>query len=245
MNYKTLGVVVKRQDFSESDRILTIFTERFGKVKAIAKGVRKISSKLAGSLEPFMIINLILYEGKTFYTVTGSVIEKEFPDVHDDLKKMADAFYIGEMIDKFEEERQKSGEVFSLLCKTLEALNKHDEKIVLRIFEVLILKAGGYWGDLSTCIHCRNPLTPTINFWDGEEGGIICEICQKQFHHGLSISNDAIKVLRLIESDGFKIINRLRVKDEIFEELSRLLSLYTHRILESDLKSEKFQKEIR
>lgn len=244
MNQKTLGVIIKRQDFSESDRILTIFTQRLGKVKAIAKGVRKISSKLAGSLEPFMLLDLMLYEGKTFYTVTGSVIEREYPNVHSNLKKMADAFYIGEVTDKFEKEKQKSEEVFSLLDSTLKVLDENDEEIILRIFDVQILKAGGYWGDLASCIHCRKMLELKENFWDGEEGGIICGPCQKQFHHGLFISNDAIKILRLIELEGFKVANRLKISNQISEELSCLLSLYIRRILESEIKSEKFQKEI-
>jgi DNA repair protein RecO (recombination protein O) len=244
MNYKTRGIVIKRSDFSESDRILTIFTERFGKVKAIARGVRKVSSKLAGSLEPFMLLGLMLYEGKTFYTVTGVVIEAEYPKVHTVLKKMAGAFYIGELIDKFEEEKQKSEVVFQLIIEALGALNKYDSELVLRVFEVLILNTAGVWGDLSICLHCHRKLEPVENFWDGEEGGIICHSCQRTYHHGLAMSNDAIKVFRLIISDGFNIINRLKIPEEIKEELNDILSIYLRRVLESDIKSEKFIKEL-
>jgi DNA repair protein RecO (recombination protein O) len=244
MNYKTPGVIIKRLDFSEADRILTIFTERFGKVKAIARGVRKISSRLSGHLEPFMLVNLQLYEGKTFYTTTGSIIERDFPAIHSDLAKMADAFYIGELIDKFESEKQRSEKAFELLIKTLEALNSCSDPLVLRIFEVNILKIAGLWGDLFSCLHCREKLQPGENYWDGEEGGIICSKCQRLYHHGRPIANDTVKVFRLIESEGFGLLGRLNVPADVLNEIREILSIYLRHVLESDIRSERFIRDL-
>ena len=81
---KASGIIIKRSNFAEADRILTILTDRLGKIKAIAKGVRKTRSHLAGSLEPYMLVDLQLHEGKTFYIVTGAEIMEEYQNIHSD-----------------------------------------------------------------------------------------------------------------------------------------------------------------
>ncbi len=257
MILKTAGIVIRRQNFSEADRILTIFTERFGKVKAIAKGVRKIKSHLAGSLEPFVLSDLQLHEGKTFYTVTGAAVKNGFPVLHEDLRKMAGAFYVGELVDKFEKEGQKSERVFELLARMLEVVDRDDYRqdqgtvpsggqsplsssLILRIFEVQLLKESGFWGDLSICLHCKKKLQPAENYWDGEEGGIICGRCQGQFHHGRLVSNNLIKFFRLVEKEGFDLTGRFNFKRELAAEAESVLSGYIKGVLESDLKSRHF-----
>lgn len=248
MNSKTLGIVIRRQDFSEADQILTVLTERFGKIKAIARGVRKISAKLAGSLEPFMLIELQLHEGKTFYTITAAAIKNSFSGIHDHLEKMASVFYLGELIDKFEKENQKSIPVFELLVETLAGVNllhtRCEIGLHLRAFEIKLLKLSGLWGDLAACIHCHQKLEPSVNYWDGEEGGIICGICQKLFHHGRPISNGSIKLLRLLENCQMVDIQRIKVSPEVKSEIKQIVRTYLHNVLESNVRSESFLHEL-
>lgn len=239
-SYKTSGIVLKSINLGEADKILTIFTECLGKVRVIAKGIRRVKSHMAGALEPFILSDLQLYEGKTFYTVTGAVIKKIFLKSHNDLNKIAKLFYLGELIDRFEEENQKSLPIFDLLVQTLEVVEQNDDEFALRIFEVNLLKIGGFWGDLSVCIHCKKKLVLEQNFWDGEEGGIICFECQQQFHHGDEISNELIKLFRLIEERGFGLIGKIKLEQEILGEAKNILSSYIRRTLEFDLKSKEF-----
>lgn len=299
MNYKTQGIVIRRHDFSEADRILTVFTERFGKIKVIAKGVKKIKAKLAGSLEPFMLSDLELHEGKTFYIATGASIIKDFSSLHSDLDKMAAVFCLGELIDKFEKEEQKSEQVFRLLVDTLEALDaphysssdvlsksqisnpsagsgqvlksRNDisklksyssspdvsgrsknagssrlcsNNTILRAFEIRLLHLSGYLGDLMECLHCKAKITPGNNNWDGEEGGIICADCQSRFHHGRAIADNLIKFFRLAENGDFTIISRLNLSEELCTEAEVFLSGYICSVLESDLRSNRFLKNL-
>ncbi|MFA5927385.1 MAG: DNA repair protein RecO [Patescibacteria group bacterium] len=240
MNQKTLGIVIKRQDFSEADRILTIFTERFGKVKAMARGVRKISARLAGSLEPFMLVDLQLYPGRTFFTVTGASIKSDFSLIQTDIRKIANAFYVGELVDRFEKEELKSSEVFSLLVQSLQSLATTEDPLVLRVFEIGLLKQAGFWPELSHCRHCHVQLKPGNNFWDGLEGGIICSECQRLFRHGYAVSDNLIKFFRIIEEKGFGLIGHLNVESSLADEAAVLLSAYIRDILESNVKSERF-----
>lgn len=242
-SYKTCGVVIKRINFGEADRILTIFTERFGKVKAIARGVRKTKSKLAGHLEPFMLVDLQLYEGKTFYTVTGAMIINEFPALHLDLKKISRAFYFGELIDKFIEENQKSATIFELFSEVLRSLEKSNDEFIVRIFELKLIESAGFKPQLFECVHCREKLKAGENFWDEVEGGVICSDCQRKFKHGRSISDNSIKILRLIEKNDFGLSERVKVGEKLKHELSEILSKYIKNILEKELKTESFMKE--
>jgi len=244
MIYKTSGIVIKRMNFGEADRILTVLTERFGKVKAIAKGVRKTKSRLAGSLEPYMLLDLQLHEGKTFYIVTGAIIVKEFSDLHLNLQKMSQAFYIGEISDKILQENQKINLVFEIFKDGLLEIEQSGSNFLLRIFELRMIEAAGFKPELYQCIHCKETITLNDNFWDSIEGGIICTSCQQKFHHGKRISDDLIKIFRLIDRGEYELLKKIKLRKEIETEAESILNEYIKSILERDLKSQKFLNEI-
>ena len=219
---------------------MTILTERFGKVKAIAKGVRKIKSHLAGSLEPFMLVDLQLHEGKTFFIVTGAVIERDFPQIHIDLRKTARAFFLGELIDRFMEERQKSDEVFLLFVSSLEETDQGLPGPLIQAFELKIIEASGFKPELHNCVHCKEKITANNNFWDENEGGVICDKCNQTFHHGHEITDQSIKLLRFIIDNNFATISKLKTPPETELEADRVLTSYIESILERRLKSKDF-----
>lgn len=240
MNLKTQGIVIKRMNFGESDKILTIFTERFGKIKAISRGVRKIKSHMAGSLEPFMLIDLELYEGKTFYTICGASIIKEYCNLHSDLKKISEAYYVAELIDRFMEENQRSINTFSLLDQTLSCLNDGENNLALKAYCLKLLEAAGFMPELINCVHCKNKIVENEVYWDEIEGGVICGKCQTTFQHGKKVSDSLIKLLRFFEGNSFLRINCLKFSDSLEKEADSVLSAYIQNILEKELKSKKF-----
>lgn len=241
-SYKTEGIVIRRMNFGEADRILTILSERFGKIKAIAKGVRKTKSHMGGSLEPFMLLELQLHEGKTFYIVTGTIINEEFPHLHQDLNKMSRAYYVGELIDRFSQEHQRSPEIFQICLESLRLIEKNDSEFMLRVFELKIIEASGFHPELYDCVHCKEKLTPDDNFWDAVEGGVVCEKCQKTYHHGIKISDETIKFFRFVENNSIDQIKRLNVSKEVQKEADEILGNYIKNILERDLKTIGFLK---
>ena len=246
-SYKTSGVVLKGTNFGEADRILTIMTERFGKIKVMAKGLRKIKSHLAGSLEPFTLAQLQLHEGRNFYLVTGAEIEKEFPNIHTDLKKTSQAFYVGELVDKFCEDNQKNVAVFQSLISILTIIDDNlpdEDKLMLRAFEIKLIESEGFKPELQNCVHCKNKIEAGGSFWDDIEGGLICPACQKVHHHGKEISDSAIKLLRFAETNDFAKMKLVKTDGKIRNEVEKILSLYIRNILERELKSEKFLKSL-
>jgi len=241
-SYKTSGIVLKGTNFGEADKILTIFTERFGKIKAIAKGVRKIKSHMAGSLEPFMLVDLQLHEGKTFYIVTGAMIKKDFFSLHNSLSKVAKAFFIGEMSDKFMEEGQENKEIFHLFLSALDEIDKSLPGPLIQAFQLKIVEAAGFKPELYDCIHCKTKLSAGNNFWDMAESGVLCSNCNMETGHGQEISDQIIKLFRFINNNDFATISKLKIAEKVELEADNILRNYIESILERELKSQRFLK---
>ena len=244
MILKTKGIVIKRMNYGEADRILTVLTRDQGKIKAIAKGSRKILSKFGGSLEPFCLVDFIFHEGKSFYIVTSASVIEHFEKIHTDIDKTAKAFYIGELLDKFLEEKQNHPEVFELFAKYLEGLENADDPILIPVFSAKILEAVGFKPVTAECLHCRSKLVLKQNYWDDVEGGVICKTCHEKFGHGQEISNDLIKILRLIFSPQFKVGSKINISEKYKNQTGAVLESYIEGVLERELKSKKFMKEI-
>lgn len=241
---KTSGIIIKRSNFGEADRILTILTNRLGKIKAMAKGVRKIKSKMAGSLEPYMLVDLQLHEGKTFFIVTGASIIEEYKNIHSRIKKTAQAYFVGELIDKFLEEHQKADVIFEISQQVFSAIENDEKDLVISAYQLKIVEAAGFKPELYECIHCKEKLSAGENFWDHIEGGVICRTCQQKFHHGAEISDEAIKALRFIEQNTFQSIGKLKLDQKTELELDKILLEYIKNILERDIKSRKFLSQV-
>lgn len=237
---KTSGIVLKTMNYGEADKILTIFTRDFGKVKAIAKGVRKIKSWLSGSLQQFMLLELRMITGKTFYLPTESAILREYPNIQSDLSKTAEAFYVGELIDKLFEEDEKHEEAFDLLTEILDLIDLGVKMVILRAFELKLIELAGFKPELNNCVHCKEKITAGDNFWDDIEGGVICHACQTKYRHGVDIGDSVIKLLRFFEENEIVTAKRLKVDLEVEKKTEKLLSRYIENVLDREVKSKKF-----
>lgn len=241
---RTEGVVLKKMNIGEADKILTIFTLDYGKIKVMAKGIRKIKSKLAGSLEQFMLLDLRLVEGKTFFIPTDVVIIDELSNIHINLKNIAKCFYVAEIIDKLFEENQSHPEAFVLLKDILRLINHSEKEIVLRIAELKLIESAGFKPELDSCVHCKELISAGENYWDDVEGGLICANCFSKYHHGSRVDDDVIKILRFIGRNELGSACRLKIAPSILIELEKILQKYIESVLERELKSRKFLKMI-
>lgn len=143
--YRVEGIVIKRKNFGEADRILTVYTKNKGKISVMAKGVRKITSKRASHIELLTHSVMGIYEGKiSVLTETESVYH--YSDLKTDLKKAGYAFYMCELIDGLCAEYQESRGVFELLQNTLFKLETaEDPKSLMVSFEKDLLTLLGFW----------------------------------------------------------------------------------------------------
>ncbi len=126
--YKTEGIILKRRNAGEADRVVTIFTRRYGKVVAIAKGVRKIHSRRAGSLEPATQAAIFFAKGKTFDVITQVELINSFSRARQNLERLTQVNQILEIIDLTTRENQEHGRVYEILVTTLTSLNQDGPK---------------------------------------------------------------------------------------------------------------------
>lgn len=114
--YRTEGVILKGFNFGEADRILTIFTKHYGKIKVRVPGVRRLSSRKAGNLELFNQVRIFLAKGKTFDILTEVEVIRNFSQARQDLNKISLFYYFAELVDRLTPEGQENQEIYETLA---------------------------------------------------------------------------------------------------------------------------------
>lgn len=144
--YKTLGIILKRQNLSEADRILTLFTKYQGKLKCIAKGVRKPTSRKSGHIELFDHTLLYLAKGKNIDILTQAEVVERFPHIRGKLKAAKAAFHVVEIVDQLTRENQENSRVYEELLSVLRIINSKKQITRRQIadFESKVLNILGF-----------------------------------------------------------------------------------------------------
>jgi DNA repair protein RecO (recombination protein O) len=246
--YKTEAIVLRSMDLGEADRVLTVLTPRFGKLRVIAKGIRRPRSRLGGGLEPLSDVQLVLAIGRTFDVVTGSTLEDPHLSLRNDLHSTAAAWYVAELTDRFCEERADAHAPFRLLAQALSALDAPAEsvsrEVVARWFELHLLDAAGFRPQLVRCLECGAEIEPDGNQYSPVAGGVTCPSCSHAALAGRAVSGDALKVLRHLQRSVLTDVLRLRLPAAVQREAERLLHATISAVLERELRTRDFLDEV-
>ena len=151
--YTSEGIVLARKNYSEADRILIVFSERFGKLSLLAKGVRRPKSRKRAHIEIFNRINFSAVSGRGLGIVTEAEVIDSFSDVKKDLKKVAIAYYFTEITGRMIREGEKHDEVYRDLRLFMEKLRTGEPLKKLRkeyVFRILV--SLGFWPREKTLI---------------------------------------------------------------------------------------------
>jgi len=242
--YRTEAVIIRRADFGEADRLLTLITPQ-GKRRVVAKGARKTTSRLAGHIELFTHATLLLAVGRNLDIVTQSVILHGLNTLRGDLKRIGAAYYAAELIDRLIEEEDENRPAYDLLVATLQALDtSYNLDLVLRFYELRLLGCLGYRPQLYHCAVCQEVLTEQTRHFSHEAGGALCPRCAQAQRAALPLSLSAFKLLRFLQAQPLEAVERLNISPATRTEAELLLRAYLRRILERDLKSVAFLEEI-
>lgn len=246
--YKTEAIVLRSMDLGEADRVLTVLTPRLGKLRVVAKGIRRTRSRLGGGLEPFSDVQLVLAVGRTFDVVTQVAIENPHLGLRDDLEGTAAAWYLVELADRFCEGGADAHGAFVVLAQGLAALDAPPGAVaretVSRWFELHLLDAMGFRPELSRCLECGLEIEPAGNSYSPVAGGVLGPDCAGAALAARSISPDALKVLRHLQRSELTAVLRLALRPGIHREVERLLHATVSAILERELRSRDFLEEV-
>jgi len=248
--YRVEAIVLKRTDHGEADRMLTLLTPDLGKLRAMAKGVRKPSSRKSGHVELFTHCALMLAKGKTHDVVTQADTIDSFIELRDNLDRVGYAYYIAELVDRFSEEATENRALYDLFLNTLGwlGITSTNPDLLARFFELRLLQFVGYRPQLFECIHCGKTIEPIENFFSAEAGGVLdpdCAQIQQRARDAQKISLNALKVLRYLQTRDWETVRGLKLTSEVMSEVEALLQKYIVYHLERSLKSVDFLHELK
>jgi DNA repair protein RecO (recombination protein O) len=223
-------------DLGEADRIVTLFSRDEGKIRAVAKGVRKTTSRAAGHLEPFTLSDVLLAVGRELDVISQADTLESFRTIREDLDLTTHAYYLAEVVDLLTEDKHENRPVFDVLVQALHDLAvASDVRLVLVVFHLRLLEALGYRPELRECVNCRTAIQPERNRFSAQLGGVICATCGPAEPTARDIGTSALKLLRFVQAtQGDRAVN---VPAHICREAEALLRDYAEHIVERRLRT--------
>jgi len=245
--YTTDAIVLSRFDLGEADRVLTLMTPDVGKIKAIAKGVRRTTSRLGGSLEPFAELRVALARGRTFDVVTQVSVTHAWLRLRDSLESAATAWYLAELADRSLEERHAAEPLYALLRRAYELLDAGMAAgRVARWYEMHLLDELGMRPEVDRCVECDRVLEAEGRFrWVPPLGGVLCERCPGPVHERTGLTLDGLKLLKAYQRLDVAALAGLRQAPLVEREVEADLREFVRQALERDARSLPFLDEVR
>ena len=191
--YRDEGIVLRTYKLGEADRIVVFLTQGRGKVRAVAKGVRKTKSKFGSRLEPTNHCALQFYEGRELDIVTQAESIDHFRVIREDLDRFARASAMLETADQLAQEGEVNPRLYQMLLGALRTLEASDSPLVTPAFFWKVLALEGYRPEVDECALCGDDDTPLVAF-DLDSGGLLCRTCRR----GTAVSPEAVELLQQI-----------------------------------------------
>jgi len=245
-SFRTEGIVLRRRDFGEADRLLTILTRERGKLKAIAKGARKPQSRKTGHVELFMRSQFLLGQGRDIDIVVQAEMMEPYNLLRADLVRTTYASYLVELLDRFTVEDDRHTGIYQLLADALGWLAESEELLLpTRYFELRLLALTGFQPQLFYCLACGEPIREQDQFISGDLGGLLCPSCRQGDRRARPISAVAVKVMRYLQTRPWRTVQSLQLHRRVHRELEEAMHYYITYILERNLKSADFLQRLR
>ncbi|HTX78333.1 MAG TPA: DNA repair protein RecO [Longilinea sp.] len=235
------AVVLRHTDWGEADRLLIIFTRERGKLRAIAKGARRLRSRKAGHLEPFTRVALQLAQGKDFWIVTEAHTVDAYLPLRDDLVRTGYASYLAELLDRFTSEEEENGTLYQLLTDTLKRVAAEaDPFLAVCYYEIQLLELVGFRPQLFNCVRCGEEIKPEDQYFSAELGGVLCPKCGPNAPASRPVSVEALKYLRHLQRSSYRDARRAILSAPVRHEMEALLQFFFTYLLERGLNSPHF-----
>lgn len=218
---ETKAVIIKTQDFKENDKLVWFYTEKLGKITAVVRGSKKSKSKFLALTLPLCYGEYMVYKGKNLYTLQEGKIINSFQGLLNNLHKLTFSSYLCELIDIACSDNEINVEIFRNLVTTLYLLNTDalDYELLIRAFELKLLKSTGYNLTLDRCSVCRKKISSS-NYISLSYYGGVCEECPRE--HGLFVSKGTYNALRFLMNMNVDKLYRLNLNNDIKAEIEKV-----------------------
>ncbi len=239
-------VVLRHTEWGEADRLLWLYTRERGKLRAIAKGVRKPRSRKAGHLEPFTRVDLLLAFGRDFWIVTQAQTVDAYLALRDDLLRTGYAAYVIELLDRFTYEEGENRALYALLVDTLSrTANEDDPFLTVRYYEIRLMDLVGFRPDLFHCVNCKAVVQAEDQYFSAEQGGVLCPRCGFNAPATRPVSMNTLRFLRHFQRSSFAEAKRAALNTGVRAEMESLMQYYLTYLLERGLNTPAFLRAVR
>lgn len=245
--YRTEALILRSRKYMEADSLLTLLTKSKGKVSAIAKGVRKPTSRLRGGVQLFTQNDMLLYKGRNLDIVTQSQCLEAFTLMQEDIKALTAAAYWSELLDALTVEGEADLDIFNLALAGFHVLSLSTTELTVRALEIKLLAIIGFTPCLDKCVSCGEILTDNkeISF-SSRQGGVICHSCTGL--QGVNIAKDfsyeALNIWQQLQRMDLAKIRRLKMTLRGSSILEKSIGDFLMEQIEYPLKSRSIMKEM-
>lgn len=233
---KAVAIVVRLADFSESSRVVTLFTREFGKISALAKGAKRLKSAFSNALDLLSICNVIFLRKSSggLDLLTEAQLEQRFQMPGSELHRLYAGYYVAELLESFSEPYDPHPSLFDEARLILHLLSgSFSRSLALLRFEWTVLREVGQLPELQHCLQCDEAVADTSHSQYGFkvfQGGIVCPACQAGESAHFQISREALLVAQTL-SDESAAWQNVTLSPEVSATLRGILnSLIAHHL---------------
>ncbi|MBM3152777.1 MAG: DNA repair protein RecO [Chloroflexi bacterium] len=246
-SFRLEAVVLRHSTWGEADRLLVLYSRERGKIRALAKGVRRIKSRKAGHLEPFTRVTLQLARGRDLPVITQVETVEAYLPLRDDLLRTGYAAYTVELLDRFTYEAEhQNPAIYRLLADTLGRIAGEESPwAAVRHYEIRLLDFMGFRPQLSRCVNCREDIRPVAQYFSPAQGGALCPRCGEGLRQALPVTVEALKYLRHFQRSSYPDARRARPLPQVQAEVEALMQRFVTYLLERELNSPGFLSRIK
>lgn len=242
--YRVTSILIRQRNLREADRIVTLLTRERGKLSAVAKGVRRPRSKLAGGLQLFSHARVQLAAGRSLEVVTQVEPQDTFYHLREDVARYNHACYTCEMVDVLIEEHHADSRTFDLLLATLGGLDEGgDPATLVRGFELKLLTGLGYGPELDTCVSCGAGISAARAGFSAAQGGVVCGRCLRA-QGAAALPPTVLEAMKELLRLPPQELAKRRLSKPVREKLNPLLRAFVDYRLERPLKSAAFLSQV-
>lgn len=237
--YKVEAVVLRARDCGDGDKLLTLYSREHGKIKVMAHGAAKPSSRKRGAVQLFTHTKFLIYRGRELDSVSQCEGVEMFSFLRGDLEKIGYASYLAELMDALTPEGEPNEPLFLLLLETLRLMAENDAELLARAFEIRAAGFMGYRPVLEACACCRGPASGEL-FFSPARGGVLCGACGSDNQDAAPCSRGTVEILKILLSWHPAKLRQLKVGRRDRKQIKNILHEYLKYHLERELKSAAF-----
>jgi DNA repair protein RecO (recombination protein O) len=254
MTYKTPAIVLRSYNWPRNARLYILYTKQFGKIRAVAAGTQKVTSKIAGHLQPFCLTEVMLARGKSIERLAQARLEKHYASLTTNITSYTLGSYTLEVIERLTSDGVADNHIWEQLVQVLSELQDQSQwlqsitdrdlekkmYLMTRLFAFKVLDRFGWRPELRHCLQCEKTVDQSAVYISLIQGGLFCSNCKGEYLETRAVSSDVIKLMRYTLAHDLAKSNKLVVSDQTLIHASELIDQYVSLQTQRSIKSAEF-----